>query len=76
MDVLIKRRFTSWSNRPWMLPDFYKGNKRNLLIGGEVISVSKQIDAERNAASKSKKIKNVANIMTGELSIPKLIEGI
>jgi hypothetical protein len=59
-----------------MLPDFYKGNKRNLLIGGEVISVSKQIDAERNAASKSKKIKNVANIMTGELSIPKLIEGI
>lgn len=40
-----------------MLPDFFKDNKRNMLIGGEVISVPKDIDAERIAATKSKKIK-------------------
>jgi hypothetical protein len=74
--VLLKRRLASWSQRPWTLPDFFKGNKRNLLIGGEVISVSKQIDAERNAASKSKKVKNVHNMMAHTLAIPKLVEGI
>jgi hypothetical protein len=74
--VLLKRRLSSWSNRPWTLPDFFKGNKRNLLIGGEVISVSKQIDAERNAASKSKKIKNVYNVMSNTLEIHKVVEAV
>lgn len=56
-----------------MLPDFFKDNKRNMLIGGEVISVPKDIDAERIAATKSKKIKQVYTMMMGELRIPKLV---
>ena len=56
-----------------MLPDFFKDTKRNMLIGGEVISVPKDIDAERIAASKSKKIKSVYAMMTGELRITKLV---
>jgi len=56
-----------------MMPDFFKDTKKNMLIGGEVISVPKDIDEERIAASKSKKIKQVYAMMMGELRIPKLV---
>jgi hypothetical protein len=71
--VLQLRKLQTWTKRPWMLPDFFKDTKRNMLIGGEIISVPKDIDAERIAASKSKKIKSVYAMMTNELRIPKLV---
>lgn len=71
--MLLKRRLTTWSKRPWLLPDFFNGQKKNFLIGGEVISVSKKLDEERILASKSKKIKSVYGMMQGELSISKLV---
>ena len=59
MEELLKRRLTKFSNKPWILPDFYDGQKRGLLIGGDIISVQKDIDFDRVAASKSKKVKGV-----------------
>jgi len=71
--VLQLRRLQRWTKKPWMLPDFFKDTKRNMLIGGEVISIPKDIDADRINNSKSKKIKSVYAMMTGELRIPKLV---
>ena len=44
------------------MPDFIAGQKRNLLVSGEVIQCDRQIDFARVAASKSKKIKTLYQI--------------
>ena len=36
-EQLIKRRLMKWTKKPWMLPDFLKDQKKQLLVGGEVI---------------------------------------
>ena len=43
-EILVKRRLQAWRKKPWLLPDFFKDQKRNMLIGGEVISVSRNLD--------------------------------
>jgi len=48
-----------WQKKPWVLPDFLAGQRRQLLISGEVIACSGDIDFERVAGSKSKKIKSI-----------------
>lgn len=62
-------RIKKWKKKPWMLPDFLEGQKRDLLIGGEVIHVDKDIDFNRVAGSKSKKAKGVYQMMRNQLSI-------
>lgn len=59
LEVMIKRRLGKWSKKPWLMPDFADGQTQNMLIGGEVIHVQKDIDFERVAGSKSKKAKGM-----------------
>ena len=36
---IIKRRMQQWKRKPWVLPEFIEGTKRNQLVGGETIKV-------------------------------------
>ena len=74
MEEILKRRLTKFSRKPWILPDFLDGQKRGLLIGGEVIQVQKDIDFDRVAACKSKKAKGVYKMMLDTLSITRAAE--
>ena len=56
---LVKQRIKKWQKKPWILPDFYEGQRRDLLIGGEVIHVDQDVDFQRVAGSKSKKAKGI-----------------
>jgi len=33
---LVRRRMLRWQKKPWILPDFLEGQRRSLLIGGEI----------------------------------------
>ena len=56
------------------MPEFLEGQKRGLLIGGEVIQVQKDIDFDRVAACKSKKAKGVYKMMLNTFSITRAAE--
>ena len=56
------------------MPEFLEGQKRGLLIGGEVIQVQKDIDFDRMAACKSKKAKGVYKMMLNTFSITRAAE--
>lgn len=45
-----------------------------MLIGGEVISVARDIDFDRVAGSKSKKAKNLYQQMTGAMAVTRSAE--
>jgi hypothetical protein len=42
-----------------VLPDFLQGQRRQMLVGGEVLACNPDIDFDRVAGSKSKKIKTI-----------------
>ena len=56
------------------MPEFFEGQKRGLLIGGDVIQVQKDIDFDRVAACKSKKAKGVYKMMLNTFSITRAAE--
>ena len=56
------------------MPDFLEGQKRSLLVGGEIIPCEKDIDFQRVAGSKSKKIKTLYTVMKNSLTVTKVSE--
>lgn len=66
---LIRRRMLRWQKKPWIMPDFIAGQRRSLLVGSEVIPCDKDIDFQRVAASKSKKIKTIYSVIKSENSV-------
>ena len=56
------------------MPDFLEGQKRSLLVSGEIIPCEKDIDFQRVAGSKSKKIKTLYTVMKNSLTVTKVSE--
>ena len=62
-DVIFKRRLYKFKSKPWIIPDFLKIQRPILSGGGDLLVVNKDIDAARIAQCKSKKVKNVYEMM-------------
>lgn len=66
-DEVLRRRLQAWKQKAWIMPDFVKGTRRNLLVGGELLVIDPKIDLERVAGCKSKKTKQMYQHMVGTL---------
>lgn len=65
----VRDRLAKWHKKPWLMPDFLKVKKSLFVGSGHLINVSKDIDFQRVATSKSKKTKGVYTMMSKDLKV-------
>lgn len=62
-EIIFKRRLVRFKNKPWILPEFLKIQRPLMAGGGDQIQVARNLDAQRMAECKSKKVKGIYEMM-------------
>ena len=62
-EVLLQRRLLKFQRKPWVIPEFLKIQRPMFVGGGDKIVTSQNLDAQRVAACKYKKVKGVFEMM-------------
>lgn len=62
-EVIFKRRLTKFRAKPWIVPEFLKMQRPMFVGSGDTIVTARNLDAQRIANCKSKKVKGVYEMM-------------